>query len=343
MQLNNKVSSFYKKNKKIILLVLRIVISVSLLIFLVLTQFKDIGSAIKTLRVSNKTLLALSFLMHFFGVWITAERWRILLNTQKVQLGIGTLSLTVLIGSFFNNLLPTSIGGDVYRSYDVSKRANIPLEVSASVVLVERFSGIISAAIYAIIALFLGFTTIGEQSVVIPIIIFFVLCFIIAFFIINPSILKLDKFVYRFSFMRKIRNRLSNIYNTLQSFKKFKVVLVKVFIYGFLLQFAVILNYYLASRALGIELGLTAFIFIVPIVLTIAMLPISIGGIGLRENSIVFILVAMGIINEKAALLSLILLAMNLFVGTLGGIIYITRPLFEKRSRGKSSSDINYK
>ncbi len=343
MQLNNKVSSFYKKNKKIIFLVLRIVISVSLLIFLVLTQFKDIGSAIKTLRVSNKTLLALSFLMHFFGVWITAERWRILLNTQKVQLGIGTLSLTVLIGSFFNNLLPTSIGGDVYRSYDVSKRANIPLEVSASVVLVERFSGIISAAIYAIIALFLGFTTIGEQSVVIPIIIFFVLCFIIAFFIINPSILKLDKFVYRFSFMRKIRNRLSNIYNTLQSFKKFKVVLVKVFIYGFLLQFAVILNYYLASRALGIELGLTAFIFIVPIVLTIAMLPISIGGIGLRENSIVFILVAMGIINEKAALLSLILLAMNLFVGILGGIIYITRPLFEKRSRGKSSPDINYK
>ncbi len=343
MRLKNKVFSYYKKNKKIILMVVRIVISLSLLIFLILTQFKDIGSVIETLRVSNKTLLVLSLLMHFFGAWITAERWRILLNTQKVQLGIGTLSATVLIGTFFNNLLPTSIGGDVYRSYDVSKRANIPLEVSASVVLVERFSGIISVAIYAIIALFLGFTTIGEQSVIIPIIIFFVFCFIIAFFIINPSILKLDKFVYRFNFMRKIRKRLSNIYSTLQSFKKFKVVLVKVFIYGFLLQFVVILNYYLASRALGIELGLTAFIFIVPIVLTIAMLPISIGGIGLRENSIVFILVAMGIINEKAAILSLILLAMYIFIGILGGILYIVRPLFEKRSKGKTSSETNYK
>jgi len=339
----NKILSYYKKNKKVILLILRIIISVSLILYLVLTQFKDIGSAINTLKLSNKGLLTLSFMMHFFGVWITAERWRILLNTQKVKLGIGTVALTVLIGAFFNNLLPTSIGGDVYRSYDIAKRANIPLEVSASVVLVERFSGIISAAIYAIIALFLGFTTIGDQSVIIPIIIFFVLCFIIAFFLINPSVLKLDKFVYRFNFMRKIRKRLSNIYNTLQSFKKFKFVLTKVFIYGFLLQFAVILNYYLAARALGIELGLTAFIFIVPIVMTIAMLPISIGGIGLRENSIVFILVAMGIINEKAAVLSLILFAMYISVGLLGGIVYIVRPFFDRSQRNDIIPDKNQK
>ncbi|GAI26046.1 unnamed protein product, partial [marine sediment metagenome] len=91
------------------------------------------------------------------------------------------------------------------------------------------------------------------------------------------------------------------------------------------------LNYYLAAMALRINLTLTAFIFIVPVVTTIAMIPISIGGIGLRENSFVFILVAMGIANEKAALCSLLILFMFILVGIAGGIVYIVRLYFEGR------------
>ena len=81
---------------------------------------------------------------------------------------------------------------------------------------------------------------------------------------------------------------------------------------------------------------LVAFIFIVPVVATISMLPISIGGIGLRENSLVFILVAMGVINEKAALFSLIIFAMFIVFGGFGGIAYIIRPFFERRMKTSS-------
>ena len=74
----------------------------------------------------------------------------------------------------------------------------------------------------------------------------------------------------------------------------------------------IILEYYLAARALDIDLGLVAFIFISPVVAIITMLPISIGGLGLRENSLVFILVAMGVINERATVFSLLILVMFL-------------------------------
>ena len=90
--------------------------------------------------------------------------------------------------------------------------------------------------------------------------------------------------------------------------------------------------------ALGIDLSLTAFIFIVPIVATIAMIPISIGGIGLRENSLVFIMVAMGVSNEKAALCSLLILFMLIIMGIIGGIIYIVRPYFESRSKRNNTT-----
>jgi uncharacterized protein (TIRG00374 family) len=329
--MKNGIFSFYRKNKKIILLLVRIIISVSLIVYLIKTQIKDFSSIVEILKSSNKILLLLSLSTHALGTYITAVRWKILLSTQKVRLSTATLSVIVLIGSFFNNFLPTSIGGDVFRTYDASRKANIPLGTSASVILVERFSGVVGAATYAVIALFLGFTAIGHRSVIIPIVIFFFITVILGFLIINPSLFRLGKVSNRFKFMRKINEKLSNVYNTLRSFKEYKMTLVMVLVFSFLLQFTVILNWFLAAKALGINLSLTAFIFIVPVVATIAMIPISIGGIGLRENSLVFIMVAMGVTSEKAALCSLLILLMLIIMGTIGGIIYIVRPFFENR------------
>lgn len=331
------IISFYRKNKKTILLILRITISISLIVYLVGTRIESFSGVIEILKSSNKFLLLLSLSTHALGTYITAVRWKTLLNTQGVRLSNATLSVTVLIGSFFNNFLPTSIGGDVFRAYDASKKGNISLGSSASVILVERFSGVVSAATYAIIALFLGFTAIGHQSIIVPIIIFFVVTLILALLIINPSLFRLGKITRKFRFMRKIADKLSNFYNTLVSFKKYKVVLIEVLAFSFFLQFSVILNYWLASMALGINLSLTAFIFIVPVVAVIAMLPISIGGIGLRENSLVIIMVAMGVNNEKATLCSLLILFMLIIMGIIGGITYIVRPYFEGRFKRRST------
>lgn len=337
--MKNRIISFYRENKKLILLLVRIIISVSLIVFLVKTRFKDIRSALEIIKSVNKPLLILSLSTHIFGIWITAVRWNTLLGTQKVKLGTTTLTLTVLIGFFFNNFLPTSIGGDVFRTYDAAKKANIPIETSASIIIVERFSGIISASTYAIIALFLGFTAIGNRSFIIPVIIFFIICIIIAFFILNPSMLRLNKLINRIKFLKKVKEKLANIYFTFLSFKKFKWVLVRVLIYSFLLQFAVILNYFLAAKSLGINLNLTAFIFIVPVVTIIAMVPISIGGIGIRENTLVFIMTAIGVGSEQAALCALLIFLMLIFIGIIGGIIYSIRPHYIKHSTTKKLSN----
>ncbi len=337
--MKNRIISFYRKNKKIILLLTRIIISASLIFYIIKTQIKDFSSIVEILKSSDKVLLLLSLSTHAFGTYITAVRWKVLLNTQNVRLSTATLSVAVLIGSFFNNFLPTTIGGDVFRSYDASKKGDIPMGKSVSVIIVERFSGVVSAATYAVIALFLGFTAIGHRSVIIPIVIFFVITIILAFLIINPSVLRLDKFYKKFKFIKILREKLSNVYNTLLSFKNYKGALVLVLTFSFLLQFSVILNWFLAARALGIDLTLTAFIFIVPVVATIAMIPISIGGIGLRESSLVFILIAMGVTHEKAALCSLLILLMLVFMGMIGGIIYIVRPYFESRYKRKEAGN----
>jgi uncharacterized protein (TIRG00374 family) len=139
-------------------------------------------------------------------------------------------------------------------------------------------------------------------------------------------VLRLGKLFNRFRLIRKLKEKLSDVYETLQSFKQYKIALVKILIYSFLLQFTVILNYYLASLAIGIDLSLTSFIFIVPVISVITMIPISVGGIGLRENSLVFILIALGVADEKAALCSILIFIMLIIVGIIGGITYNVRP-----------------
>lgn len=332
----DRLKLFYKKHKKKINLILRIVVSLGLILYLVLTKFRDFQAVIETLKTINVPFLLLSASTHIFGIWITAVRWQTLLRTQKVNLSIGYLTSTVLIGFFFNNFLPTTIGGDVFRAYDISKKTGFRVGSSLSVIVIERGSGVISAATYAIIALFLGFTAIGGQSIIIPIVIFFLITLILAFFILNPSFLKLDRLFKKVRFLAKIREKLENVYETFKSFKKFKWALTKVLFYSFCLQFAVILNYWLASKSLGIELGLTAFIFISPVVATIAMLPISIGGIGLRENSLVLIMVSLGALEQKAAITSLLIFFMLIVIGIIGGIIYLVRPFILKRKEVSS-------
>lgn len=329
----NRIKSFYGKHKKKIFTILRIVVSVGLIAYLIKSQFKDFKTILDMIKTVNIPLLLAAASIHIFGVWISAVRWQLLLKTQGIRISQGYLASSFLIGSFFNNILPTSIGGDIFRSLDVANKAKISVGKSASVLVIDRFAGVISAALYAVIALFLGFATIGTTSYVIPITIFFAICIILGFLILNPSILRLNKIVRKIKFLSKIREKLVEVYHTFLSFKKYKLALIEALLCSLALQFGVICNYYLAARSLGINLSLASFIFIVPVVASIAMLPITIGGTGLRENALVFFMVALGVQNEKAAMTSLVLFAMILVLGIIGGIIYAVRPFILRQSQ----------
>jgi len=75
--------------------------------------------------------------------------------------------------------------------------------------------------------------------------------------------------------------------------------------------------------ALGLELKFYVFIFIIPFVSLVSSIPITIGGIGIRENALVFAIASFGIIQSRATLFSLIILAIILIIGMIGGIIYL--------------------
>ncbi len=334
--IKNKLKAFYTKHKKKILTALRLIISAALIAYLIIfrSEFKNFGEFLDIVKTINIPLLLAAASMHVFGVWISVVRWNILLRTQKIKISQSYLASSFLIGSFFNNLLPTSIGGDIFRTVDISKKGGVSIGKSASVIVIERFSGVVSAATYAIIALLLGFRTIGKTSYVIPVVVFFVLCILLGFIILNPQFLRLGKLVNRIKFLSRIREKLKEIYHTFQSFKKYKLALFETMLCSFALQFGIIVHYWLAARSLGVELSFESYLFIVPVVATIAMLPISIGGTGIRENSLVFLMVALGATRSTSTVTSLLVFFMLIVLGLLGAAVYIIRP-FVLRQRDR--------
>src|SRR5512139_4079379 len=83
-------------------------------------------------------LIAVALLMVGVSCW----KWRMLLRAQGIDLPLGYLFRTYLVGYFFTNFLPSGIGGDAVRALRVGQVAG-RRGASLLAVFFERFTGVI--------------------------------------------------------------------------------------------------------------------------------------------------------------------------------------------------------
>ncbi len=95
--------------------------------------------------------------------------------------------------------------------------------------------------------------------------------------------------------------------------------------YSILLQTNVVVHFYLIARAVGIQLGLGHFFLIVPIATILTMLPVTINGIGIRENAFVFLLTPFAVPAPTTIAFTWIGFGMMLLYGAMGGVVYALR------------------
>ena len=132
-------------------LLLKLAFSAATLVLFFFTSkvsFRDIG---RTLGGVAWGWLAVAFSLHTLGLLFSAYRWRILIRAQGDDVPLSFLVKSYLVGTFFNNFLPTRFGGDVVRIWDGSKYSQ-SLVRSSAVVLVERATGIIVLFLFALVA-----------------------------------------------------------------------------------------------------------------------------------------------------------------------------------------------
>ena len=144
-------------------MVLRLIVSLGLLGGLVWIMRKDMGSIRSIIKNSNKIFLAAALLINIPLTMLMGFRLRLLFGGQKVSISMKDAVYLTLIGFFFNNFLPTAIGGDIAKAYYASKRTNNKI-ASYAAVLSDRLFGFIATMLIAAVGLIFIGKTLNNNS-----------------------------------------------------------------------------------------------------------------------------------------------------------------------------------
>jgi uncharacterized protein (TIRG00374 family) len=212
--------------------------------------------------------------------------------------------------------------------YDIKQNKDVPVSEGIASVVMERIIGTLSSIILLIIAYFIGLFDYLTKNAALGLIVsgLVIILFFIALFF--PRLFKLNLLLNKFRIFSKIRPKLKEFYVILTGYRyKIKYLIIS-FLFTIIIQIFFFISYNSISMALGLDLRFYVFIFIIPFVSLVSSVPITIGGIGIRENALVFAVTSFGIAQGQATLFSLILLAIILIIGMIGGIIYLFKNIF---------------
>lgn len=299
-------------------LALRIVLSVAMLGVLVwrVPSF-DAEQVIPEMTLKTVLWLVLAAALTLGGLVLSALRWQKVLDVLGLHAGIKRLMSHYLAGQFVSNVLPTTIGGDVLRVSRLSKDNGESPGTFASVVL-ERLTGWLVLPIISVV----GFVVNPElQHLGTATRVAIGLAFATLLALVGVLFAAADQRIGgRFASKDGWRRFAGAIHLGLDRLRHDPGAAAMVLLVGFAYQLVLVLAAVAAAQALGLgeTAGLTALLAFFPAVAIAQVLPIGISGLGVREGAFILFLGPLGVADEEAIALGLLLYLLNLGVSLLG-------------------------
>ncbi|MDD4908226.1 MAG: lysylphosphatidylglycerol synthase transmembrane domain-containing protein [Candidatus Omnitrophica bacterium] len=305
--------------KKILSILARISISALLLYFLF--RQVDSKSIWDIIKGADWALLFLGFLINALSYLLGVYRWKMYLDGAGVRLPFKRVLISFSGGPFFNLFLPSTIGGDVVKGIDLAMHTKKPKEIVASMLL-DRLSGYAAMVIISVTAVLLGYHLINDPIVllVVGLVTFVLVCAFLTLF--NNFIFeKVSKFLNKKG--GRIAGALQRLHQEIYLFRNRKKLLVKNFLLSMVIQASAPLAFYVIALSLGLKTNIIYFFILIPVIAAITMLPVSIGGLGLRDASTIFFFAKVGIDNHVSFAISLLGFFYILVISVMGGILYV--------------------
>lgn len=303
--------------------IIKIIFSLGLLSYLIyLAEPEKIITILSRIWTGGHVVYIFYAILTFtIAIFVYAFRWQVLLNGYNIKIKTLKLFKFYLIGLFFNNFLPTGIGGDITRIYNLIQEAG-DRTIGFASVMTERLLGITSTLILTLLSLtwLLGnFSTYRILYLNILLLSSILLFFYLVF---NRK--------YPESFAEKIKNikilklgeRIDKLFEAIRYFQDKKIVFVKVVLVSLIAQALVILMHYFCVLSLNLEISIYFMFLVVPVTFLLTMLP-SINGLGVRDGGFVFLLGKQGISTAASISLSLLAITIPMIVSVSGAILFV--------------------
>ena len=292
----------------------------------------DISELQKIIRGANLLLFLVTFFSFLFIQLIFAYRWQLLLKVFQLTIPIIHLFKTYLIGLFFTNFLPTAIGGDVVRGFYLYRFTKKGKEVAISVI-VERFTGFTALIIISLSALSFIYSSLPDSRITWIILGTALIYFFSVIIFFNKKVFIFFEWLLLKLKMDRFGQMTLEIYDAISLYKTSKKVLFHAVLISLLVQVITIVLYYILSLSLHLSIPLFYFFLFLPIINIVSMVPITPGGLGLREGITVALFKTIGVSQAHALGLSLAWFLVILLTSLLGGALFA----FQKGKRPTGS------
>ena len=306
--------------KQFLTIFFRVGISIALLIFL-FTHI-DSKSLLEIIKHADKPLLFLGFFIAFFSYLFCLFRWKMLLKAVGIDLPLKRVIISFAGGTFFSLFLPSTIGGDFMRTLDLSAHTRRPKDVIATVLL-DRLSGYVGLVLLSLVALLVGWKFIQSKIILFSVAIITGILAAILLMLFNNFLYSRINIHLHSPNAGRIRKLIKNLHEEIYIFRNRKKVIVNNLIMSLLVQIVSPLISFVIALSLGIKINIIYFFIFLPIIGAITLLPISIGGLGLRDATTIFFFAKAGVSKDLAFAMSLISFFFLLVYGAIGGLIYV--------------------
>ncbi|MBN1342110.1 MAG: flippase-like domain-containing protein [Phycisphaerae bacterium] len=304
-------------------ILLRGIVSLALLAILVVKVGDDaLLGALRTAIGRWWLLVPALLLPPVAGYTISLLRLRGLLRAQGVRIRDSEILRAALVGTFFNQLLPTSVGGDVYRVWYLGRLAGELTPVFSSVLL-GRTLGVTAMCLLVIggsVARPSWFQQVPALRLCIPLLAGTVVVAVLALALVRPPAVRPARKglgLYR---------KWYRVSTALSHFRAQPLVVLQALAYSLALQLNIVAMYWVLARSLDVSVPFDRFLVAVPLVTLATMVPFSFNGIGVREWVMIWICRPIGIQDADAALVALLFLSANLMGALVGGILWQRMP-----------------
>lgn len=295
-----------------------------LLVLLIVHRF-SFGRLKEQVLQTNVPALVLPFMILVAANVLGAMQWGWILRVSGLRTGFGRIVRVYWIGLFFNNFLPGSVGGDVYKIFVVGREAGALARV-AGATIVDRVIGL---AVLCTLASLTALSALGTQRAPAHLALF-VLGFTSAFLLTSALVLNarggawLKRVVERILW-RGIGARLGHVLGDLQLYRGRTRLLNGAFLISLGVQSSRVVAHFAVAQAMGWGLAsadLAKFFLAIPILGLLMLLPISFGGWGVREWAGVALFEPLGHGGEEAVTLLALTASLSLLASLPGAAAY---------------------
>jgi glycosyltransferase 2 family protein len=284
-------------------------LAITITILTVIMRSTDISQAFQILKHSQPSLLILAVFFQFSSTAVSAYRWQIIMQNLGFGQSFSFYWQSYFKGMFFNQGLPTSIGGDAVRVLDVASHGFRKRDALYGV-MVDRAVGLGALMLLSLLAYLL-------KPQLLPIQIYRPMLMIILIGLTGfLSLLFIGKMQWlrpfpKLIFIKIIAERLYKIFFTK------RLVLI---VLSLLIPLLALLGFFVTGWALGLRYNLMIYFAIVPVAIILTIIPASIAGWGVREGALVGLFSLIGA-NKVAVLTMSLLYGITLIVVSLPGLI----------------------